>query len=30
MSTDLGDVIKKHFGEMKMLFVPTAPNHILW
>jgi hypothetical protein len=30
LSTDFGGVLKMHFGELKMGFLPTAPIHILW
>jgi hypothetical protein len=30
VSTDFGGVLKKHFGELKMRFMQTAPIHIVW
>jgi hypothetical protein len=29
VSTDFDEVLKMHFGELKMRFMPTAPIHIL-
>jgi hypothetical protein len=28
VSKDFGGVLKMHFGELKMRFIPTAPIHI--
>jgi hypothetical protein len=29
LSTDLGGILKMHFGELKMRFMATAPIHIV-
>jgi hypothetical protein len=30
VSKDFGGELKKHFGELKMRLLPTAPIHIVW
>jgi hypothetical protein len=30
LSTDIGGVLKMHFGELEMRLLPTAPIDILW
>jgi hypothetical protein len=30
MSTEFGGVLKMHFCELQIRFLPTAPNHMVW